>query len=288
MIISAMAEKVPTHIQEFFRKVKHDNIGDFSIALSTNKAGEGFVAVLLIVTLTNNITKEEEFIIIKQQKDAQGKSLEWSNQNFLNEIYFYYTIWPKLQTFYNKTTGKYLDIIPKCLGASQIGVKMIAMENLKVAGFEIYNSTQPFDEDHLNMTFKTFGIFHGVSMALREKCGAEFCQLIEHIVNEYKNMFTGEDLLSRAIIHAIGNARKLFDPVVEKELVGKLTRYEEEGPKMIREALNETASVRVITHGDSWSNNFMYRYNVSMFHVPCSFIQFSFILTIGRFESLRN
>lgn len=261
-----MTEKVSSHLHELLLKVKNDQIDDFTIDLSTNKVGEGFVADLIFVTLTKKNTLEKEFLVIKQQKNAEGKSLDWSNLNFVNEMYFYDSIWPSLHNFYTETTGKHLSFIPKCFGTSKTGVKMIAMEDVKNAGFDIYTSGKPLDEDHLKMTFKTFGIFHGVSMAFKERNCDEFLRFTNGVINEWRNQFTGEDLISKAVIKTVRAVQSLFDPVNEKKLIENLVKYEEKSIKIVHDVFNRDSVPRVITHGDSWTNNFMYRNDVSIQH----------------------
>lgn len=258
-----MTEDCSPDLYALIQKVKKDSFEDFSVHLIDNIKGEGFMGDVIFVVVTDNQTHEEQLIVVKQQKVEDGKPLVWSNALFNNEIYFYETVWPMLHKTYTRVTGKSLDFIPKCLGTSKNEVKRLALENIMAAGFESHDKIKTFNEDQLRLIFKTYGLFHGISMSLREQDEEEFSRLVAGLQLIWKRTFTKEGYLSKRLVYTAHEVQNFFDPATEKHLLDWLREYEKKGPELVHNLLNCDSISNVIIHGDCWSNNIMFKYNVS-------------------------
>lgn len=253
-----------SNILKFIKKIKGISFHDFNIEISNNAKGEGFIGEILFITLINKITLQKEFLVIKQQKVQQDDEfVEWSNGPFENEICFYDKIWPYLKKIYEDKTEKCLDILPNFLGSTRDGVKMLLMDNLKAAGYIINDINKPFTEDHLTIVFKAYGIFHGISMALKEQNCEEYSRLVSGISYFWKEVFVEGEFHTRRLLNILPSVKKFFDPLTEKHLLDKLEEFEQRGPDLVHKALNEESGPKVVTHGDCWSNNFLFKYDVS-------------------------
>lgn len=258
-----MSSTISPDLYSLIGKAINSLIEEFSLEVSENIIGEGFSGDVIFVTLTNNKSKEKQYLAVKQQKSGEKGTSIQSTLPFINEIYFYETIWRKLEQFYYETTNKRLRLVPKCLGTSQTGTKRLILENLKSQGFKTSEKTKPFDSDQLELAFKTYGIFHGVSLAYRENNQEEFVQWANSIQFEWKKLFSKGSSISQALVYSMTNGEKLFDEQTEKHLVEKLREYKENGPDILYNLLNQSTVQPVINHGDCWSNNMMFKYDVS-------------------------
>lgn len=256
-----MADSVPSDFYDFVKKVKPDCIKDFSIELSNNSEGQGFSGEVVYVRLTDRKSQEQHCIAIKQER--LQKSLKRISRIYDNEILFYDTVWPTLHELYRKRTGKFLEFIPKYLGASKDQIRRIAMEDLKAANFVTLGKTKTFSADQIKLIFNTYGIFHGISMSLKEQNGEEFFRLLNSFHYIWDYMFAKTGLLGQGLVSTVRGIQRFFDSKTEGHLTNKLLEYEKHGPELVSSCLSGTAVPRVITHGDCWTNNMMFRYDVS-------------------------
>lgn len=257
-------EKISSDVVALIKSVVTGDINEFSINVEDfNGKGEGFVGEVLFLCLTNNKTKEKKDIIIKQQRTLNGEPLRYTVNAFENEIYFYTDIWPTLEKFYRCATGKLVNFVPKCVGTSRGQLRRIALENLKLEGFVTYDKTNPFDKEHFSKVLEKYGVFHALSMALKVQNVEEFNRLVALLrpvrEAEFDDKSFGGKLLKR-ISHEF---QEKFGPD-DEVLIGQLKMYAEFGPKIVNHCHCEGKLNGILLHGDCWSNNFMFKYDVSL------------------------
>lgn len=249
---------------EIIKKDLQISPDEFSIEISDNIQHGGYVADIFFLVITNKLSQEKSYIIVKQQKCLNNKPLEFTNALFDNETHFFKNIWTKLSQFYEERTGKCLDFVPECLSVPDGGIKKIVLENLTVQGFVIHDKAKPFDEEHLGTIFKTLGRFHGVSRAFKHYNNKEYQQFFKPIYHKYKEDFTKDDSVTQRAFHTLCcHIQKYFDPETEASVLEKLKFYQTEGSKLVYESSEEEKDIEVMLHGDCWSNNFMLKYSVS-------------------------
>lgn len=259
-----MTEHIPLDLYAFIQTIKQNHLEDFAIDLTNNSQGEGYHGDVTFLMLTNKKTGEKQFLTLKQQKIKNGKIIEWSNKPFENEIYFYDTVWSTLNKMYFEKTGKMLDFVPHCLGTSKDGVKRIVMENLKIKDFYVKDKTKHFEEEHFKHIFRMYGIFHGLSMSFKEENFEEFSRWTKTIHHLWIDMFNPNGFVGKSLGVNARAVLNLFDAVKEKHLYDSVAEYEKHGRDIIYNLINRDQTFRVIRHGDCWSNNVMFKYNVSI------------------------
>lgn len=265
-----MVANIPSDLFELLKSVLKDNIDQYDIETVKQENGGNFLGEIVITTLTHQISKEKKHLIVKQEREKDGKIVEELSVFFDREIYFYKEIWPYLQNVYKIVSGKRIDSVPKCLGTSNIGRKRIILENIKYQGYKLYDKTKPLDDDHCRYIFNTFGIFHGVSMALREQDSEQYDRFATQIPNFFKMIYKEGNPASADFVTRLREIEEFFDPIKEKPILEKISYYKKSGLKTIWQSFYDVVSNEVIAHGDGWSNNLMFKYDVS------SFLQFPF------------
>lgn len=260
-----MSNNIPFDVQQFLSTILNEaEKDDFSIEISEEfNKGEGLVGDLFAITLVNKRSQEKRHVIVKQQLCLDGKPLEFTFKPFENEIRFYSDIWPRLIHMYENQTGRSVGFVPNCLGISHNEIMKIALENLATQGFLSHDKTQALDDEHLKLTFKAFGIFHGLSMTLKKQNIEEYFRLVSPLHFIWKEAFTKENVSAKCLKLFAGLVQNFFDPLTEGHLLEKLRLYENEGPELIYAVLNQEVVNGVIIHGDGWSNNFLFKYDVS-------------------------
>lgn len=229
---------------------------------------QGIMQDIFSILLTHQKSREKIYIVLKQQDIRDGKVIVFLINNFQNETHFYRIIWKKFSELYIDKTGKKLDIFPHCLGVSQSsvnGIWRIAMENLSSKGFRMLNRTVSFNDEHLKILFKAFGKFHSLSMIMKEENEMEYRDMVKPLMPTIENIIRGNEIFGKTIKGILRRARSFFDPISEGHLIEKLASFEDEGPEFCYKILSEDKYNGIILHGDCWSNNFMFKYDVSKF-----------------------
>lgn len=254
-----MTENISPDLLLLLDSAMNGNINEFSIDIKElDGKGECFVSDVFFVTLTRKKTNERHWLVVKQQKIYNSEPLPISTKTFDNEINFYYSIWPVLQNFYQDVTGKPIVILPKCLATGTGPIKKLALQNLIVEDFKIYDKTKPFDDEHFSFIFKTYGIYHAISMALKETNIEEFNKLANLLHLAAEDGFTN----ARKILTVISRRFQTFFELSDKHLKEKLQLYEESEGQLAQDSFEQATSHGVIIHGDCWSNNYIFKYDV--------------------------
>lgn len=261
-----MVTEIPSDLLKVLKDVLSESVDEYHIELLKNdKKGEGFIGQMHFVTLVHKRTQKITKLIVKQEKHVNGKTVSFVEIFFRNEIYFYDTIWPAMKEFYKNATGKELDFVAKCYGTSSLSPRRIILENICPKGFVTYDKTQTFDEEHFKIIFETYGIYHAVSLALKVRKNEEYTRLITPLLDTKRIFYADDQFPTKTLIKAMQIAQESVNAT--EPLAEKLRLYEKSGPELVRESLNNTNFQGVITHGDCWSNNLMFKYDVSRIKV---------------------
>lgn len=257
-------------LEQMLKKQFGDRAGDFTIQVDGNFKNEnGVTAKILYVTIYNEKTGVRQYCIVKQEKPGQGYIYEKIREMIINEIHFYTNIWKTFIEIYEEKTGKELTIIPYCNGISEEGLMKIALENITIQGFIEYDKTHFFDNDHIVLIYKTYGLFHGLSMILKHRSIEEYLRLVTPLHTAYKYSFEDDGYFTPRFKGVMTLVKEFFDPLTEGLLLEIIDLFASVGHKLVYEVLCQNLEDGVIVHGDCWSNNFMFKYQVSEF---CSII----------------
>lgn len=258
-----MSNEISRDLLSSLQSVVERNINEYDIEVESNEKGIGFIGHILFVILSHKTTGLKTYLVVKQELEIIGKASESLGHLFPNEIKFYDEVWPFLKKYYYNVGEKELNFIPECVKTINTGKKKIILQNLKQQGYELYPKTKPFDDDHCRKVFGTYGIYHGISMALRIKDNEKYVQLIGDQRNFFLDEFERNGIISKMYMEKIKEVLEFFHPEKEKRILDKLYLYAESGREILYDCLKGDFSNGVILHGDCWSNNLMFNYDVS-------------------------
>lgn len=258
-----MFEEIPTDLLKLLKCVVAGSLEEYDVELLNNEKGEGFVGEIIFINLTHKVTREKTHLILKQEQVRNGETVEKFRTLCRNELEFYDVIWPFLRNYYKNVSNTIVDFVPKYFGGSNEGRIKIVLENLRQPGYSTYDKSKPFDDDHCQIIFKTYGIYHGISMALRELDNEQYKKLVGDKSNVFAKEFEKE-LMRKAFIDRLEESKEYFDPVKDKSILDKLEICKQFELQPLCQLLNEAYPNGVILHGDCWSNNLMFKYDVSI------------------------
>lgn len=262
---------------------KCENLGDLLSSLKSNiseneysveirndyENAEGFVGNIFAATLKNKKNGEQLSGIIKLQKTGDDPVYHIVRELFENETHFYKRIWKKLFDIYKLKTGKCLKFVPECLGTVENDLILIVLQDITIEGFELYDKSKCFDAQHFCLIFETYGIFHALSMVLKHQNIDDYFQFAKTLHPVYKDCFEDSGYFTERFVTVLRHIQNFFDPVTEKSVLNKIRPYVKSGSQMVSKVLNSDGKQGVLLHGDCWSNNLMFKYDVSHSGLLC-------------------
>lgn len=229
--------------------------------LAGNEKGEGYLGELNFVTVTDEETKRTLDLVIKKNFTNGPFSLR---PQFLNEILMYTEIWPALNQVQAKVEDKFESVTDLLDCCDKEKEEMIILRNLKNDGFEIYDKKIPLDRKHASKILTELGKFHALSYALKKINNEEYVKLSKKVENLYYN-YLGD--FSETWVLSLEVAFKALDSVEDEVLVKYLKNFltVAEVDKMMKKSIEYNEGNDVILHGDPWTSNALYKYNVNPF-----------------------
>lgn len=245
---------------------------------SQTEQGDNFLGVVSFAIVTGSNNKSLD-VVIKSGKSNE-KLREQINlpEFYRREIIVYTKVFPVFREFELKKGLKHrFDLYPKCYNAV-MEEEIVVLDNLKSLGFHLHPRSLPMNVEHIYIILKAYARLHAISFAMRDQNLEQFNYVSDNM----------KPIVSNVLI--AGSFNNYFEQMFERnmtvlqelepELHKKLTQIFASGfIEAVLEADNPEIDDVVITHGDCWNNNFMFKYEVrNWFTVIFLFFNF-FIFT---------
>lgn len=166
---------------------------------------------------------------------------------------------------------------PKCYGnVSDDLSECIFLEDLSVRGFSIIDRyTEEITAEHVRLAMQALAKFHAISFALKDQHPEkfnEFASQLEEIFIRQDDVFLREyfDKNKESIINVLSSKEDVH-------LLAKIEKLFEKNPIDVAAEcldLKSTGAGAIISHGDSWQNNLMFRYDNSGKPIEINLIDF--------------
>lgn len=184
---------------------------------------------------------------------------------FKNEINFYKLVLPELLEFQSefRMTDPF-DNTPNLFAAETDGENdFLAMEDLSVNGYNSYSRRQEgIDYNYFMSILNMFGKFHALSIAYKAHHPEEYESLEKLIFEtyyapEYETWYAG--FWEKLCACAIDAVKKEFPGTIYENKIKEFAQHKTF--QLMCNATNDNTAVRVISHGDSWTPNFLFNVN---------------------------
>ncbi|XP_055296576.1 uncharacterized protein LOC129565584 [Sitodiplosis mosellana] len=250
------------------KKLKSKNYK--TVVSSASKAGESnFVGIVHRVSFNKNDEEKQEKLILKVAPQNETRRDQFNSRAlFLQEINMYDKILPFLKEF-EQSKGVVIEEdgfveYPKCYRTiDEAPSESLFLEDLSVRDFAIIDRyTQEVTADHVYLFMKALGKLHAISFALKDQQPEKFKELASSL----KEMFlrANEEFIGEFFDNQAESIFKVLDNAEDAHLLAKMKKVFENGAfKTALECLDldGTDPGSVISHGDSWQNNLMFRYD---------------------------
>lgn len=217
----------------------------------------------IFVSLCNKSTNKKLHLVVKQSLTSNNDSAaDMVARAYFNEIHFYTIIWTKLDNFQRSFSSVIpFDKIPQCYAVNcDTDKRILVLENLKYEGFEMFKRDAAFTDTHMKLLLKLYGQFHGISAAFRELKRAAFEKMVADLKDSQETFFKMNSMRIYLQLFMAETDLMLQDEQIKE----KFKRYVDHCPEIAMDAIKYDGRNPVILHGDCWSNNIMFKFDVSM------------------------
>lgn len=276
-----MNETISEVHKELIKKIAEEHgFKNFTIEQYAKSArGDNYVGEILSIRIKEN---EKIFDVILKRAPSLEKFRKCFpvRDIFLNEIYLYDTVLTSFVKF-QKENGleNIFESYPKLYGKCNEEIEeCLVLENLIRNGYRHWNRKVPMNSAHISLVMKEYGKFHAASFAMKKKNSDLFKNLCEGLRLEDKAQEEkGLEEFIRASSLRLEKAIK-GNSVLERAFKRVMT----DNKKYFFEEITGPEEQLVITHGDCWCNNMLFKYEVSFYVVyrTKSFLQENFVEVI--------
>ncbi|XP_018321913.1 uncharacterized protein LOC108734748 [Agrilus planipennis] len=180
---------------------------------------------------------------------------------FLNEITMYEEVLPTFFKFQKeKGVKEPFESITKCYKSCSVeNQELLIFDDLTKHNFLLWDKVVPMTKKSIEFVVKQSAKYHAVSFAIREQRFDVFNKLTSKLsLRAFHDFCKSSSILQTLVVNA-QFALKCFDPRADEQIYNKFNHFLENDLK--ETALgNSGGNDVVIIHGDSWCNNFMFKF----------------------------
>ncbi|KAG7309487.1 hypothetical protein JYU34_005458 [Plutella xylostella] len=192
-----------------------------------------------------------------------------SDELFCNEVAFYNKIWPTLSKFQHQWSYKLkfpFKSIPKCYLAQN---DLVILKDLKELGFVMPDRRKGLSIEQCYFVMKHLAQFHALSLAMKYYNPEGFYELlnIQDGISEVFFVAENEDYYKNYYREAAVNAVAMVEEELENSedkdtYISKFKEFcnEDQFFQNMVDLVTPKEHLAVITHGDCWTNNLLFRY----------------------------
>lgn len=256
-----MSEKLTETQYNLLKEIAENNeFTDYKIEEnSTSAKGDNYLGQILGETI-NSSDKKLEVIVKKAPSNEKFRKVIPIREMFLKEIYLYDKILSTFASFQDETNlDTPFNNFPKCYGKCEEDYsECLVLENLTKNGYGLWNRKVPMNSDHIALVMSTYGKFHAVSYAMKHKNPELFNEISEELKKE------PSDWEKANMTTFLQSIIPVFQKIAEGDptLAAALPRLTLNLEKFFIEELQAPKEKMVITHGDCWCNNMLFKYEV--------------------------
>ncbi|KAK9874583.1 hypothetical protein WA026_005416 [Henosepilachna vigintioctopunctata] len=223
--------------------------------------GDNYVGDITFFTVTSEENGKKYHLVMKTAKRSEEiRKIMGNGKLYTREMYMYSEVFPAIQSFGKlNATSIELKNIPKVYWVSQEDKReTIILENLNIRGYRLWDRTKAMDMNHIMMVLRNYGIFHGLSMAMKHREPELFKKLtkdLDNVMVAFCEMNEVVGIFEEGMKHAM----KLLEEAGREDLVEKFKPIVNNIEyQLVKESKEEDKLV--ITHGDCWTNNMLFQY----------------------------
>lgn len=267
--MSVEALKFVSGLAEILHEIgKENGLSDCKIKNTSGwQKGDGYMGFITLSKITGKTENDEEsalnLVIKTSSKNDELRSATPLAKAYRQEVYFYEVIAPSFSKFLEEKKLPAALNIPKCYKTSLIEKsEYLIFENMKELNYKVWNRSLPMDEGHIEMVLKEFGRLHAISYAMRDQRPLDFKNLTEDLREIFYDFVLEADIITM-INNFVLKSEKCFDPVLHENELKQFQIFKIKMENFLKRLPDCVDEHSVIIHGDGWTNNMLFEYDVS-------------------------
>lgn len=263
--------KVTDYMRECLDKVaSSEGFNNYDIKVDHGSAiGDGFVGLMFKATIQEIDSDKNLTVLLKSPPENHARRHDFGALAlFKREVFVYNQVLPEFVKFQEMMRVKKAEgffEFPKCYLAEYNEEKddsVIIMEDLRDSGHKMWNKFIPANLEHAKLIMAALGRLHAVSFAMKEMQPEAFEKFKG--LDDFMSGHAAATGFQSMLATSIEKAADCLDPTDTKRRARVLMLKENVGTLM-RDMTNPDAAepYTIVTHGDCWTNNFMFHYRVS-------------------------
>lgn len=230
--------------------------------------GDGFIGILLKVTIFENQSDKKLALVLKSPPlNPVRRNAFGAMAVFKREITMYNEILPEFVKFQEEkkiSTSSGFFNFPKCYYAEYNEEKddaLLIMEDLKENGYKMWDKFTPINFEHSKLLMQSLGRFHAISFALKDQRPEVFEKF--KTLDDFMSKTAMDENFIKMMVQNLERAVSTLDESDIKRR-NKILKLTENIGQILKDSSNPEFAepYAIVTHGDCWSNNFMYQYKV--------------------------
>lgn len=266
---------LPDYLRSILERVaKNEGLLEYTIDTNAGSShGDNFLGIMVAVTLigtkseNGSVQKSHLHLLCKIPPSNEVRQENCNSKNiFDREIYMYSTLLPNFVRFQH---GKGLSeadsfaSFPKVYACEIDSVRksyILIMEDLRFKNYEMWPKEKIAPLNHMLLVMRELGKFHAISFAMADQRPDEFEQfkrlhdrLGEFLIHGQMSIFVKQSLERAAEVIENPEYRKIVQSFANSFFMA----YDDciTAP--------HSKEFAIITHGDCWNNNFLFKYTDS-------------------------
>uniref|UniRef100_A0A182QIL2 CHK kinase-like domain-containing protein n=1 Tax=Anopheles farauti TaxID=69004 RepID=A0A182QIL2_9DIPT len=198
-----------------------------------------------VITFVAKI-KPTEGLLVEQFKKADV---------FDKEILMYKSVLPSMVTLISKL-GSVIELSPQLIYSSETPSDLVVLEDLTARGYSVENQALGLTYDQSKMAVEKLAFFHAASAVMLSENGQVFTKFTKGTFhNEYKDKLSYFPDTIRTV-GEIASELGIGQPMADKLLKLPAKTLQ----KVIESYESDFKGLKVLNHGDFWTNNIMFKY----------------------------
>ena len=258
------------HVQKFVKAVaKEQGIPEYTIInLTRTKKGEGYSGIIFMITIKDKSSDRELDLVVKSAfTEDEHRNFLPIEDSYANEIHFFTEVKPTLNKFIEECGMRPTNYAAHCYQIhAEVPKEMLCLENLRTSNFELFDKKLILDDEHFSFIFNYYGRFHGYSFALKARRPEDYAKLVAPIRNVFEQFTKIPEGNFKTFLKDTSNTIATYLEVGEDdEIIKKYEKYQDGGIiDLFEKAVTDVCDHTTILHGDCWSNNMMFKYEVCL------------------------
>lgn len=250
--------------------LKDEDIHDFSVITNgTTDKADGYLGDIFFITAagkTKNGKNETIDLVIKASKDSITLREQTPvRESFEKEIFIYDRVLPSFKKLQEeKGASGLLDYIPLCYATKVVdNSEILVLEDLKSQNYSTCDKKKAMTFEHVELVLQAYGKWHAFSFALRKEKPELFAELTKNNVNMLCYWFETTKMID-LLLDIFEKARDGCISSDNEEILNAVNFSINDANYIFKGLFDEDPDYRIISHGDCWNGNFMFKYDVSV------------------------